>query len=67
MNTIKKTIKISIILLVLVCAGQVAYTYFVTAVAQMVMPDKANGSRLYVNASGNQMMMFDACLAVAAP
>lgn len=49
MNTIIKTIKISIILLILVSAGQVAYTYFVTAVAQITMPDKANGSLLYVN------------------
>jgi len=49
MNTIKKTIKISIILLILVSAGQMAYTYFVTAVAQITMPDKANGSLLYVN------------------
>jgi K+-transporting ATPase ATPase C chain len=49
MNTIIKTIKISIILLILVSAGQVAYTYFVTAVAQITMPDKANGSLLYVD------------------
>ena len=49
MKTIIKTIKISIILLILVCAWQVAYTYFVTAVAQIAMPDKANGSLLYVN------------------
>ncbi len=28
---------------------QVAYTYFVTGVAQLTMPDKANGSLLYVD------------------
>jgi K+-transporting ATPase ATPase C chain len=49
MNTIVKTIKITIILLILVSAGQVAYTLFVTLVAQTTMPDKANGSLLYVD------------------
>jgi potassium-transporting ATPase KdpC subunit len=49
MQAIIKTIKISVILLVLVCIWQVAYTYFVTGVAQVTMPDKANGSLLYVD------------------
>ncbi len=44
-----KAIKISIILLILVCLWQVAYTYLITGVAQVTMPDKANGSLLYVD------------------
>jgi potassium-transporting ATPase KdpC subunit len=49
MKTIIKAAKISVILLVLVCIAQVAYVYFVTGVAQLTMPDKANGSLLYVD------------------
>lgn len=44
-----KAIKISIIILVLVSAWQVAFTYLITGVAQVAMPDKANGSLIYVN------------------
>jgi potassium-transporting ATPase KdpC subunit len=46
---IKKAIKISIIMLILVSAWQVAFTYLITGVAQVAMPDKANGSLVYVN------------------
>ncbi|MDP2931144.1 MAG: potassium-transporting ATPase subunit KdpC [Chloroflexota bacterium] len=49
MKTILKAVKITVILLLLVSAYQVASTYFVTAVAQITMPDKANGSLLYVD------------------
>jgi K+-transporting ATPase ATPase C chain len=49
MKNLIKIVKISVILLALTCALQVAYTYFVTAVAQVTMPDKANGSLLYVD------------------
>jgi potassium-transporting ATPase KdpC subunit len=44
MKTVLKTVKISVILLALVCVLQVAYTLFVTAVAQAVWPYQANGS-----------------------
>jgi potassium-transporting ATPase KdpC subunit len=44
-----KAIKISVILLILVCLWQVIYTYLITGVAQITMPDKANGSLVYVN------------------
>jgi potassium-transporting ATPase KdpC subunit len=46
---IKKAIKISIIMLILVSAWQVAFTYLITGVAQVAMPDKANGSLIYVD------------------
>jgi potassium-transporting ATPase KdpC subunit len=49
MKNIFKILKISVILLFVICVWQVAYTYFVTAVAQVTMPDKANGSLLYVD------------------
>lgn len=46
---IKKALKISIILLALVCVWQVIFTYVITGVSQIAFPDKANGSLLYVN------------------
>ncbi len=36
-------------MLVLVSVLQVAYTYLLTGVAQVTLPDKANGSLIYVN------------------
>lgn len=44
-----KTIKISIILLVIVSIWQFAFTYLITGVAQVTMPDQANGSLIYVD------------------
>ncbi len=49
MNKLKKEIKTGVFLLIAICVLQVAYVSFVTLVAQITMPDKANGSLLYVD------------------
>jgi len=49
MNKLKKEIKTGVLLLIAICVLQVACVSFVTLVAQITMPDKANGSLLYVD------------------
>ena len=49
MNKITKEIRIAVSLFIAICVLVVVYTLFVTLVAQITMPDKANGSLLYVD------------------
>jgi K+-transporting ATPase ATPase C chain len=49
MNTTIKTLKISVVLLLIVCLLQLAFSFFVTLVAQFAFPYQANGSLLYVD------------------
>ena len=49
MNKITKEIRIAISLFIAICILVVVYTLFVTLVAQIAMPDKANGSLVYVD------------------
>ena len=49
MNKITKEIRIAVSLFVAICVLQLVYILFVTVVAQITMPDKANGSLLYVD------------------
>lgn len=44
-----KVIKISVLIMVLICVLQTAYTFFITGVAQLTFPYQANGSLLYVD------------------
>jgi len=49
MNKITKEIKTGVLLFIAICVLVIVYTLFVTLVAQITMPDKANGSLLYVD------------------
>jgi K+-transporting ATPase ATPase C chain len=49
MNKITKEIKTGLLLLMAICVLVLILTLFVTLVAQITMPDKANGSLLYVD------------------
>ncbi len=49
MNKITKEVKIAVSLFIAICVLVVVYTLFVTFIAQITMPDKANGSLLYVD------------------
>ncbi len=49
MNKITREIKTGVLLFIAICVLVIAYTLFVTLVAQITMPDKANGSLLYVD------------------
>ena len=49
MNKITKEIRIAVSLFIAICVLVVVYTLFVTLVAQITMPNKANGSLLYVD------------------
>ena len=49
MNKITKEIRIAVSLFIAICVLVVVCTLFVTLVAQITMPDKANGSLLYVD------------------
>jgi K+-transporting ATPase ATPase C chain len=49
MNKITREIKTGVLLFIAICVLVMAYTLFVTLVAQITMPDKANGSLLYVD------------------
>ncbi len=49
MKTTIKALKVSVALMLLICIWQVAYTYIITGIAQVTMPEKANGSLLYVD------------------
>jgi len=49
MNKITKDIRIAVSLFIAICVLVMVYTLFVTLIAQITMPDKANGSLLYVD------------------
>ena len=49
MNKIAKEMRIAVSLFAVICVLVVAYTLFVTLVAQITMPDKATGSLIYVD------------------